>query len=120
VKVTQEQIDKALEIIDAGWTSFSAAQIISAAYRAEKEEADELRALFDLQRTRSAKAESLWNAAHPGNELTRPDLGALLEWLMARAELAERQYEELRKSISPEHQNITLLARHEAERKALE
>ena len=42
----------------------------------------ELNALFDLQHSRSQKAESMWRKA-TNNPNTIPDLGVLLEWLMA-------------------------------------
>ena len=41
----------------------------------------ELNAIFDLQHTRTQKAEHLWQKA-TGNLNTMPDLGTLLEWLM--------------------------------------
>lgn len=49
----------------------------------------ELQALADLQHTRTIVADKLWREAHPGNELVMPDLGALIDWLRARAEKAE-------------------------------
>lgn len=53
--------------------------------RAEKTEADnaELRALFDLQRTRMTEATTAWQKAHPDKAHILPDLGRLLEWLLA-------------------------------------
>lgn len=50
------------------------------------EELDELNALFDLQRTRMNEATAAWREAHPGKELVSPDLGGLLEWLLAEIE----------------------------------
>lgn len=53
-------------------------------------ERDELRALFALQHTRDAEAVALWRAESPEErELLHPDLGRLLEWLMARGERRE-------------------------------
>ena len=51
--------------------------------------ADELQRLFDLQHTRSVEADEMWREAHPGNDLTMPDLGDLLTWLMERVRNAE-------------------------------
>ena len=45
---------------------------------------DELSALIEKQHSRVIKAIRLWRKAHPGNELTWPDLGALIEWLIER------------------------------------
>ena len=47
---------------------------------------DELSALIEKQHSRVIKAIRVWRKAHPGNELTWPDLGALIEWLIERAE----------------------------------
>ncbi len=55
------------------------------ALREAEEERDDLRALFDLQQTRMTRATDLWRQEAPverGHIL--PDLGVLLEWLMAR------------------------------------
>ena len=60
------------------------------ALREARERGDELQALFDLQRARTVKAVALWRAESPEERALRlPDLGALIEWLMARAESAE-------------------------------
>ena len=53
---------------------------------------DELSALIEKQHSRVIKAIHfihLWRKAHPGNELTWPDLGALIEWLIEREEGAK-------------------------------
>lgn len=42
----------------------------------------EMQALFDMQWTRMQQAIKHWQKAHPGKELTWPDLGALLTWLL--------------------------------------
>ncbi len=41
----------------------------------------ELQAVFDLQATRTKKAEKMWQQA-TGKHSTLPDLGVLLDWLM--------------------------------------
>ncbi len=41
----------------------------------------EIRAVFDLQETRTKKAEKIWQQA-TGKHGTLPDLGMLLDWLM--------------------------------------
>lgn len=45
-----------------------------------------LERLFELQRRRMLEATLAWRAAHPGNELVSPDLGALLAWLLKRGQ----------------------------------
>ena len=45
----------------------------------------EYQRLFDMQWERSQEADAMWRAAHPGNELVKPDLGDLLQWLMEQA-----------------------------------
>jgi hypothetical protein len=50
--------------------------------RALADEAAELRAIFNLQRTRMADATEWWRIAHPGEGKASPDLGDLLGWLM--------------------------------------
>ncbi len=46
-----------------------------------KAENKELQAVFDLQETRTKKAEKMWQQA-TGKHSTLPDLGVLLDWLM--------------------------------------
>lgn len=48
------------------------------------EELANLRAAVDKQVPRVQKAVELWRAAHPGNEKTWPDLGDLVDWLIAQ------------------------------------
>jgi len=55
---------------------------------AAKAEAEDLQALFDLQRKRMTVADELWRKAHPEEGMTWPDLGRLLEWLMQQLALA--------------------------------
>lgn len=57
------------------------------------EELQETRALFDKQHTRVIEADHLWQKAH--NSDVFPDLGALVEWLMQRADVAEARVKEL-------------------------
>ena len=47
-----------------------------------KAENAELQALFDMQWKRMRTAEKLWCDAHPDRKNIRPDLGALIQWLM--------------------------------------
>jgi len=47
-------------------------------------EVKELNALFDLQHTRTQKAEHLWRIA-TGNHNIVPDLGVLIDWLIRKA-----------------------------------
>lgn len=52
-------------------------------------ETGELRALFDLQRTRMGEATTRWRAEAPEvRNPASPDLGALLKWLMDDADRA--------------------------------
>ena len=50
-----------------------------------KAENAELQAVFDLQATRTKKAEKMWKEA-TGKHSTLPDLGVLLDWLMGEIE----------------------------------
>lgn len=54
-------------------------------YIAALSEVEEYERLFALQQTRMGKATKMWRKAHPGQENVSPDLGKLLEWLMAEA-----------------------------------
>ena len=47
----------------------------------------ELEQLFDLQWSRTVEATKLWQKAHD-KPLTMPDLGKLIEWLLARRDEA--------------------------------
>lgn len=49
----------------------------------------EYEATFWLQHRRMGQATKLWRKAHPGNDLVLPDLGELLDWLMARYDVSE-------------------------------
>lgn len=51
----------------------------------ERKELEELRALIELQHTRTMEADELWRRAHPGNEDVIPDLGELVGWLLREA-----------------------------------
>lgn len=68
----------------------------AATARAEKAEhdANEAQCLFDLQRSRTEKADALWKAAHPDSAWVFPDLGTLIDWLLDRAESAEATAEQ--------------------------
>lgn len=54
------------------------------------EEAERLRELFALQRTRMREATALWQAAMAKPDVF-PDLGELIAWLIQRAESARRE-----------------------------
>jgi hypothetical protein len=70
------------------------AAVLALAERDQAAELTELRALFQLQWTRSREADARWRAEDPeARANVWPDLGVLLKWLMddadqARAELA--------------------------------
>lgn len=54
------------------------------ALRAELAELRDLQRLFDLQHTRTVKADRMWSEAH-NKPLVMPDLGALIDWLLSSA-----------------------------------
>ena len=51
-----------------------------------RDEVREYSDLFNKQHERTTKADRLWRAAHPGKELTLPDLGDLIDWLIKRGD----------------------------------
>lgn len=61
--------------------------------------AAELQSLFDLQWTRSQEADEMWRKAHPEKKRTIPDLGELLEWLMAKARQSQPRDEIVRETV---------------------
>lgn len=68
------------------------------------QERDELQHLFDLQHTRTARADALWQH-ETGNEGVLPDLGTLIEWLLTKIKVLEeaRNYErDLRIKLAPD------------------
>ena len=60
-----------------------------------------LRLLFAMQHTRIKKAIELWQKA-TGKELTHPDLGEMIRWLLDRAEAAKEEM------INAEEANIDM------------
>lgn len=63
---------------------------------AARAELAEYQQLFQLQWRRTAAATALWRAESPAErELTQPDLGALLAWLMQRADTARVELAEV-------------------------
>ncbi len=60
-----------------------------------KAENKELQAVFDLQETRTKKAEHLWQQA-TGKHSTLPDLGVLLDWLMGEMKRSEERINDWR------------------------
>lgn len=63
-----------------------------------KERIAEYESVFALQRKRMAEADKRWQNA-TGNHNVMPDLGKLLEWLMADADAAKAQVAELRAAL---------------------
>jgi 8-oxo-dGTP diphosphatase len=59
----------------------------------QADELAELTALFDLQHTRMEAATALWQQDDPAREGVLPDLGALLDWLMAELDIAQLHIE---------------------------
>lgn len=52
--------------------------------REENLEMEYLEYIFDFHHRRLIVATEKWREAHPGNELTLPDLGEIWYWLMER------------------------------------
>lgn len=73
--------------------------------QAEKER-DRIMDLFRRQRERVHAAGDLWRAAHPGNDDTQPDLLELVEWLLSRAEAAEKALADARNAAFKEAARI--------------
>ena len=66
--------------------------------------AQETRALFEVQYRRMTEATAMWRAEAPEErELVQPDLGSLLEWLMARAASQERPPIDVERQTAIEH-----------------
>ena len=109
---TQEDIESALEWFELHEKHDSQGRILAAAYRAEKER-------NDCQNRHMDRGDRL--LANERDEIARGH--ALLEKAEARAELAERQYAELCKymdfNAAHDAEWDAMIARHEAERKAL-
>lgn len=53
------------------------------------------RTLLDVQHARTAKADQLWQEAHQRPNVL-PDLGSLIDWLLARAQHLEEEIQQLR------------------------
>jgi hypothetical protein len=114
---TQKEIDEALAFADIPWSPSVAGDalrfdqtmdILAAAYRAEKARAEKFEADYELM----CETADSWMASSAKAE--------------ARAELVERQYAELEpiviqliRGLNSAYDIRKLLARHEAERKAL-
>ena len=49
-----------------------------------RDELQEYEELFQLQETRMTEAVKRWRQENPGNDLTVPDLGKLLTWLLEK------------------------------------
>lgn len=76
------------------------ARVLRALLRAARD-ARELNELFDIQSTRMDEATKAWRAAHPGNDLVVPDLGALLAWLLQ----APRERDEMEQRYETSHRS---------------
>jgi len=55
----------------------------------EVDRSSQLQAIFDLQHSRTTKADQLWREAHPDSNIDIPDLGKLIDWLIFRYDMAE-------------------------------
>ena len=66
-----------------------------------REENAEFNHVFDFQRDRLAKAEKMWQKA-TGKHDTMPDLGVLLDWLMAEIKELEKRIDDWRGAVSGE------------------
>ena len=71
------------------WALENEALILLSALEAAEQECKEFCGLVDLQHSRTLKAGKLWQDAHPDQNHAYPDLGVLIDWLLARAERAE-------------------------------
>jgi len=68
----------------------------------DREELDELRALLDLQHTRTSEADAMYIAAHPRPDCPhgyKPDLGTLVGWMLSEIERLTRERDECRKLL---------------------
>lgn len=86
--------------------------------RALAEVAD-LRALFDLQWTRMGEATDRWRAEDPeARALVMPDLGALLQWLIAERDAQRERADKLAQTVAafPDAHHAANLAHARAER----
>jgi len=83
--MSEDRLSKVLELNKAGWLLNPKDQgLLVAELEQVKAENKELNALFDLQHTRTQKAEHLWRIA-TGNHNIVPDLGVLIDWLIRKA-----------------------------------
>jgi len=99
IEPTDEMVQLALDVflatptdsiaqIDAGMRDALAA-VLAIGERDQAAELAELRALFQLQWTRSREADARWRAEDPeARANVWPDLGVLLKWLMDDADQA--------------------------------
>jgi hypothetical protein len=73
-------------------------------------ERDDLRTLFDVQWTRMGEASERWRAEDPaGRALMRPDLGALLKWLMDDVDRACAERDQWQRTASDIERMVTAL-----------
>jgi hypothetical protein len=82
--------------IDAGKVQDYLVEFLAAAERSlssAREEIDDYDRLINLQHSRTVKADKLWQEAHNKPDTT-PDLGALVDWLMERADRLESAFAE--------------------------
>lgn len=75
----------------------SALRVLAAAIRRERANNESYKATFDLQHTRTVKADKLWQVAHDKPDVW-PDLGELIDWLLGRADAAERELAQWKES----------------------
>jgi hypothetical protein len=70
------------------------------AWLADQADARDLRVLFEMQWDRTAEASARWRAADPDiRDMTMPDLGVLVSWLMAEADTARAETQALRTQL---------------------
>lgn len=58
------------------------------------EEVADLRAIFDLWGKRLVEIREQWSGTHPEQDLTWPDLGAMLKWMLEENERLRKELEE--------------------------
>ena len=101
---------------DSGLTVWLArATLALSETEALQKELKELQSTFDLQWKANQRGIKAWQAANPGNDLVWPDQAKLVQWLIERAESAEREVRQL-KSDMVDMDNDTLVQRERAEK----
>jgi hypothetical protein len=106
-------------------STISDARIILSALEAAEAKVKEYQSLFDLQHTRTLKADKLWQDAHTEECHVYPDLGKLIDWMLDeisgwrhRAKLAEDSFENAKKFGENATKRIAELLDHAQRAKA--